>query len=181
MQPPSVLILAATARSDGNTMCAVERLRSLLAPATADFIDITALKLRGFEYHPTNEVDGFLQVVEKMIAHHSIVFATPVYWYAMSGPMKTFFDRLSDLLVQPKLRPTGRALAGRNVSLLATGTDPDLPAGFTEPFMRTASYFEMPWRDSCYIRAIDEDRPNETELQKLDLFAKALLEQTPAK
>jgi putative NADPH-quinone reductase len=177
MQPPSTLILAATARNDGNTIYAVERLRSKLT--SANFIDITALKLNGFDYHSSCEVDGFLTVIETIIAHKTIIFATPVYWYAMSGPMKTFFDRLSDLLVQPALRPTGRALARRDVWLLTTGTDPELPAGFTEPFIRTSSYFEMRWRDSCYVRAIDENRPQEAELQKIDDFAKAILEPPP--
>jgi len=89
--------------------------------------------------------------------------------------MKNFFDRLSDLLVQPELRPIGRALAGRDVSLLTTGTDPDIPAGFTEPFIRTAAYFEMRWWASCYIRSLNGEPPGEAELQKVDSFTKALI------
>lgn len=177
MQRPSILILVATARNDGNTMCAVERLRCRFPPEATTLLDITALKLREFEYHPADETDGFLAVIETIIAHRCVVFATPVYWYAMSGPMKTFFDRLSDLLVKPELRSTGRALAGRDVSLLATGTDPELPAGFTEPFIKTASYFGMHWRTSCYVQSIDGARPGEEELQKLARFAEALAEQ----
>jgi hypothetical protein len=83
-----------------------------------------------------------------------VIFATPVYWYAMAGPMKTFFDRMTDLIVDPKNRETGRALAGRSVWLLATGTDDGMPPGFHEPFARTAEYFGMLWRGAVYCRSI---------------------------
>jgi len=55
-------------------------------------------------------------------------------------------------------RQIGRSLAGREVWLLATGTDDSLPPGFTEPFARTAAYFEMQWREAFYAR-IDKNVP----------------------
>jgi multimeric flavodoxin WrbA len=78
-----------------------------------------------------------------MLACEHVVFATPVYWYAMSGIMKTLFDRLTDLPLDEASRPTGRALAGRHTWLLATGTGEAPPPGFHEPFVRTAAYFGM--------------------------------------
>ena len=42
--------------------------------------------------------DEFLKIIQAMIESDVIVFATPVYWYAMSGSMKIFFDRFSDLI-----------------------------------------------------------------------------------
>jgi hypothetical protein len=68
--------------------------------------------------------------------------------------MKTFFDRLTDLLVDPEGRRIGRALAGRSVWLLSTGTDETLPLGFVEPFALTAGYFDMVWREAFYCRSI---------------------------
>jgi hypothetical protein len=47
----------------------------------------------------------------------------------------------------------GRALARRDVWLLATGTDEALPDGFTVPFERTAQYFQMRWKAAFYVRA----------------------------
>ena len=41
-----------------------------------------------------------------MIGAFTIIFVTPVYWYAMSGRMKVFFDRWTDLLKIDK--DTGR-------------------------------------------------------------------------
>lgn len=36
--------------------------------------------------------------MQHMLSHDVFVFATPLYWYGMSGPMKDFFDRWSQYL-----------------------------------------------------------------------------------
>jgi multimeric flavodoxin WrbA len=36
--------------------------------------------------------EAFLR--ERVLGAHAIVFATPIYWYGVSGQLKTFFDRL---------------------------------------------------------------------------------------
>lgn len=107
-----------------------------------------------FVYSRHDDRDDFLSVIGMMLASEHIVFATPVYWYSMSGTMKGFFDRLTDILLDPENRKVGRALAGRNVWLLATGTDECLPPGFHEPFARTAAYFGMVWRQAFYSRSV---------------------------
>ncbi len=38
--------------------------------------------------------DGMNEIAEKLIAADVIVFATPVYFYSMSGQLKVFIDRL---------------------------------------------------------------------------------------
>ncbi len=67
--------------------------------------------------------------------------------------MKTFFDRLSDLLSDRDPRRRGRSLSGRDVRLLAIGTDTTLPEGFERPFEMTARYLGMHWRGSHYVRS----------------------------
>jgi multimeric flavodoxin WrbA len=83
----------------------------------------------------------------------NIVFATPVYWYAMSGVMKIFFDRLSDLISTSK--PLGRGLAGKSVYLFSTGSELEMPDGFEVPFKRTAEYFDMNYVKSIYVSVKD--------------------------
>ncbi len=39
--------------------------------------------------------DDHAQVVEAMLEADEVLFATPLYWYGMSGYMKTFIDRWS--------------------------------------------------------------------------------------
>ena len=148
-----VLIIAGSARPDGNTGRIVAELRTQFGE-NGTLIDLADLAIGPFRYGGSLDRDDLVAVVSAMLASHHLVFATPVYWYAMSGAMKTLFDRFTDLLG----RPEGRALAGRQVWLVATGTDPALPEGFDVPFARTAEWFDMAWRGATYI-AMDGDDP----------------------
>ena len=78
-----------------------------------------------------------------------IVFATPVYWYAMSAPLKIFFDRLTDMT--ENLKRLGKKLKDKPVWVIATGTENVLPDGFEVPFARTAGYFGMSYRGCAYL------------------------------
>lgn len=147
-----VAIITASARGDGNTRRMVDAFKGH-CNALAEEIDVARLRIDPFDYDRAEQRDDFLPVVQRLTRSDHIVFATPVYWYAMSGGMKTFFDRLTDLLLVPANRPLGRALAGRKAWVLATGTEEHLPPGFTEPFARTAAYFAMEWRDAAYCRS----------------------------
>lgn len=42
--------------------------------------------------------DDYQEIVEEMLKHDTIIFATPLYWYGMSGLMKNFVDRWSQSL-----------------------------------------------------------------------------------
>lgn len=149
-----VLIVMGSARSDGNTASAVRDLSPQLGH-TVDIVDLSMLTIGPFDYLRHDDRDDFRSVIEMMITSGHIVFATPVYWYSMSGTMKGFFDRLTDLLLDAENRKAGRALAGRHVWLLATGTDESLPDGFQEPFASTAAYFGMVWRQAFYCRSVE--------------------------
>ena len=141
-----------SARRDGDTGRAVDALRAAL-PAASDLIDLTAHPLRPFDYAGTAAGDDFDAVVERMLAAPAILFATPVYWYAMSGLMKTLFDRFSDLLSDRDASGRARRLAGRDMWLLAVGADPELPPGFEVPFRMTADYLGLRWRGEAYVFA----------------------------
>ncbi len=96
-----------------------------------------------------SSADVFFGLVEKMIAADRIVLATPVYWYAMSGPMKDFIDRFSDLLSGP-LKAKAEMLYGKKIQILATGYDQALPMGFEVPFAGTAIYFGLDYMGATY-------------------------------
>lgn len=57
------------------------------------------------------------EIVEKMLHADVLVFATPVYYYEMSGQMKTLLDRANPLYTAD--------YAYRDVYLLATAADED--------------------------------------------------------
>ena len=169
-----VLAITGSARGDGNTALTVAHLRRALALADEQVIDLQSCRLEPFRYDPPPPADDFPMIVDRLLAHQHIVFATPVYWYAMSGVMKMFFDRLTDLLLSPDGRRTGRALAGRDVWLIATGTDPELPEGFAVPFARTAEYFDMRWRDAFYVQVPKDPLPVGHEFPAVEQLAAAI-------
>lgn len=139
------IIILGTARDDSNTVRAIkenEQFRNF------EIVELHKLKIEPYSYNNPGS-DDFLEIVEKMKLADVIVFATPVYWYAMSGVLKTFFDRLTDLVTTSK--PLGRALAGKNTYLFSTGTDETLPDGFEVPFFKTSEYFSMQYQDAIYV------------------------------
>jgi multimeric flavodoxin WrbA len=170
-----VLIIAGSARDGGNTAAAVDHLCNCLDGQGQQIINLNSLRLEPFRYGRI-AADDFSMIVGRMIEHRQIVLATPVYWYAMSGLMKIFFDRLTDLLREAAGEQIGRALAGRELWLLATGADDTLPEGFIEPFARTAEYFAMSWRDAFYVRMNKDAPPGEQDLTVIDDLAAALRE-----
>ena len=128
-------------------------------------VDLHTKRISPYRYDETDRSDNFLAIAEEMTKRDVIVFATPVYWYAMSGPLKQFFDRLTDLITVRK--DLGRALKGAKFYLLVCGTDEALPVGFEEPFRLTADYFDASFVKSLYWQV----KPNEScTLQVSDFF-----------
>jgi multimeric flavodoxin WrbA len=140
------LVILGSARPDGETRKAVD----IAFPAgSADLLILPDFIIGGYDYKHRNTADAFSSIAEAMTSVDRIVFATPVYWYAMSAPLKFFFDRLTDLT--ENLKSQGKALTGKQIWTIATGTDAELPQGFEVPFRRTAEYFAMTWRGAAYL------------------------------
>jgi len=60
--------------------------------------------------------------MQRVLAHDQILFASPIYWYAVSPAMKIFLDRISDFLELPDLLAQGRRLRGKNAYVVCTST-----------------------------------------------------------
>ena len=165
-----VTIISGSARPDGNTASPAKHLKLKLGPS-ARICDLSQLTVEPFKYDCHDDRDDFRFIVAMVLESEHIVFASPVYWYSMSAPLKAFFDRLTDLLHDPTDRLSGRALVGRNVWLMATGTDNSLPVGFYVPFARTAEYFAMVWRGAFYSRSLQGTSRKEPELAETDRLA----------
>ena len=139
------LVILGSARPDGETRRALD----IALPHNENLVVLARKHVVGYDYAHANADDDFQPIIDAMLAHDRIVFATPVYWYAMSAPLKIFFDRLSDLTETAK--PKGRALAGKKIWVIASGTDEMLPEGFEVPFRRTTEYFAMDYRGCAYL------------------------------
>ena len=137
------LVIIASARKHGDTRKFLDKVFAKIDHKQIDLVDF---HISYFDYsnnYPDN--DGFLRIVDEILQHKVIVFATPVYWYAMSGLMKTFFDRLTDLVTMKK--NAGRELKGKSIFLLTVGVDQELPNGFEVPFKLTSVYLDMTYQD----------------------------------
>jgi multimeric flavodoxin WrbA len=88
-----------------------------------------------FDYDFNNTNDDFLPAIRHIGDHYDLLlFATPVYWYSMSGIMKNFFDRISDCLKIEK--GTGRKLKGKKMAMVSIGSDDKEIPGYYIPFPR---------------------------------------------
>lgn len=136
----TVLILQASARPQGDTYHVA---RKLAGDLIADHLDLLDYRIYPFCYEQEYPADDdFLRLVEtELIPRQQIVFASPVYWYSMSGPLKIFFDRLSDLLKSRK--DLGRQLRGKQMSVLSCGNDEEINDSFFAAFRLSADYLGM--------------------------------------
>jgi multimeric flavodoxin WrbA len=169
-----VLLILGSPRAGGNTAAAAHCLRQDLNLGAEQIVDLRTCNVEPFKYDADLARDDFRAVIDQMLDHQQLVFVTPVYWYAMSGLMKNFFDRLTDLLLDPEGRRLGRALAGRRIWLLATGTDEALPDGFTIPFEKTAEYFDMHWEGASYAHVEATLAPSSLDLKPVQELVTAL-------
>lgn len=132
------IIIQGSSRSKGNTHKIIKHITST---NTYDVIDLYDKKINHFDYEFNNN-DDFLPLIKNVIENYdTIIFATPVYWYAMSGVLKVFFDRLSDLLYVEK--DLGRKLRGKNMAMISCGSGPGLKNEFSMPFVESANYLGM--------------------------------------
>ncbi|WP_266205660.1 flavodoxin family protein [Pontibacter kalidii] len=148
LPPPSTsapLVILASARRNSDTQLLACK---LLAEQKYELINLLDFRVSPYTYAGKYETeDQFIGIARQLLQHEQVIFATPVYWYSMSGLLKNFFDRLTDLVTTQK--ELGRKMAGKKVHLLAVGSDEELPTGFEEPFRLTAAYFNMHYT-GCY-------------------------------
>jgi len=148
----NTLIINGSARLNGDTQRFISRLSEGLQ---VDQINLIEHYFLPYNYDNTYPQEDCFEIFAKEILYHQhLIFATPVYWYAMSGRMKNFFDRLTNWVTLNK--DVGRNLKGKTMQLLAVGTDGTLPDGFTTPFFMTANYLEMDFTGHVYFNANDE-------------------------
>ncbi|MCH3882427.1 MULTISPECIES: flavodoxin family protein [Tenacibaculum] len=141
------VIIQGSANSFGNTHKVVNYLNK---DKKFDVIDLKTKNIGPFEYDFSNANDDFLPLMEKIITNYdTLIFATPVYWYTMSGMMKDFFDRMSDLLHYKK--ELGRQLRGKNIAMISNSAGNDRRIGFEMPFIESAKYLGMNYLGDTHV------------------------------
>jgi len=159
------LIILASANSQGDTRQLVDYFNEKV---DYPIIDLKTKNIGHFDYEFKNKEDDFHALIEEIVEKHElIIFATPVYWYSMSGLLKVFFDRLSDCLMIRK--ELGRHLRGKQMAVLTCGFDEELKPGFHMPFKETAKYLSIEYAADVH-GWVEKKVITETIKDRLDSF-----------
>jgi multimeric flavodoxin WrbA len=163
------VIIQASARSNGDTNIIVNELNK---DNNFDIIDLKTKNIGHFEYDFANANDDFLPMMEEIVAKYdTIIFATPVYWYNMSGILKAFFDRLSDLLHYKK--ELGRQLRGKKMAMISNNNYDDLKDGFSMPFKESANYLGMTYLGDIHTW-VENEVINPVAIDRINAFRKLI-------
>ena len=112
------IIITGSSRNDGDTTALKEL---IVSQSTWDSLDLNDYSFSYYDYAHENRADDFIPMMKKIIeSYDTLILITPVYWYAMSGIMKVFFDRLTDLITIEK--DLGRKLRGKQMAVLRHST-----------------------------------------------------------
>jgi multimeric flavodoxin WrbA len=172
-----VVVIFSSSRRNGNT----GKLLDTVSPfINADVIDLRNYNISHYDYEHRNINDDFLPLINSVINYEAIIFASPIYWYSVTPAMKTFIDRISDLLTVPKLLETGRKLRGKMAYVLCTSVSSEVSSTYISTFKQTFEYLGI--RYGGYIHACcmngydadecEEDRLNFIQLLNANHFAK---------
>lgn len=133
------IIIFGSSRSDGNTATIVQYMQEQLQ---CPVINLNDQQIAPFSYeddYPTG--DTYIQLMEQLVHYDEWICLTPVYWYSMSSQMKTFFDRLSDIVRYRK--DLWEVLKGKGMWAMSCGSDGEPTPHFFTPFKLSAEYLFM--------------------------------------
>lgn len=163
------IILLGSSRSDGDTAKVVSLLREKIA---YDVIDLSQKRINHYDYNFLNYDDDFNELFKMLVENYqTIVFATPIYWYTMSGITKVFLDRISDFLNKEK--EYGRMLRGKNMAVISCSNHDDRDESFTMPFVRSADYLGMKFIGDIHTWVEVDSIPKEVK-EKITKFAQLI-------
>lgn len=145
---PKTLALFASSRRKGNTGQFIYR---IAAQSDIEVVDLGTLRLSAYDYEHRNRDDDFEPLMERVLSHEQIIFATPIYWYAVSPAMKVFLDRISDFLELPDLLPKGRQLRGKIAFVVCTSVCENPAPAFLSSFRETFDYLGMKFGGVAHV------------------------------
>jgi len=162
-----------TSQSKGDTNRVV---RYIIDQTGFEFVDLKEKDIGHFDYSFKNQDDDFLPLMKRIVRDYdTIIFATPVYWYSMSGIMKVFFDRISDLLKIEK--PTGRQLRGIKMGMISCSNADDRNPAFNMPFVESADYLGMSYLGDVHAW-VEEDEIHLKAKKRIDDFLHQILQES---
>ncbi len=134
------IALFASARRHGNTGAFIDRIANELG---IEVVDLAALRMAPYDYEHSHRDDDFEPLFRRMLGFQNLIFASPVYCYAVAPPMKIFFDRIVDFLDLPELQDEARRLRGKTAWVVCTSIYDEAPDSFVGAFRDNFEYYGM--------------------------------------
>lgn len=149
---PSTIALFSSARRQGNTGRLIDRIASELK---IEVVDLIGRRIAPFDYDFRSRDDDFEPLMRQVLAHDQILFATPIYWYAVDAGMKVFLDRISDFLELPDLQAEGRRLRGKTAYVVCTSASAEAAPEFMSAFDEVFRYLGMRLGGALHVNCSD--------------------------
>ncbi|GGP09795.1 flavodoxin family protein [Oceanobacillus neutriphilus] len=144
----SIIVFHGSTRKNSNT--------ELLTYEAVPMNQGTHVYLRDYTIHPIidqrHDINGFTPVndhhtklIDQLLEHDTVVFATPIYWYSMSVLMKLFIDRWSQILRDSDYPDFREKLSKKNVYVIIVGGDNPFIKGLPliQQFQYICDFYKM--------------------------------------
>ncbi|MBM7553467.1 flavodoxin family protein [Thalassobacillus pellis] len=121
-----VAVIYGSTRENGNTEALTEK---ALEGISADRIFLKDYQIKNItdqRHEPggfDKVVDDYDKIIETVLKADVLIFATPIYWYGMASPMKTFVDRWSQTLKDARYPNFKESMGKKAAYILAVGGD----------------------------------------------------------
>lgn len=158
-----------SSRRNGNTG---QLLDSIANELGIEVIDLSTKNISPFDYEHKNIDDDFLPLMNHLLKHDNIIFASPVYWYSMSAQMKVFIDRTSDLLDVEELNDQGRELRSKVGYVVCTSITASVDDSFINSFTDTFRYLGMGVGAYIHVDCKDDYNRNSCQDDIIDFIKK---------
>ncbi|WP_205685206.1 flavodoxin family protein [Peribacillus acanthi] len=163
-----MLAVLGSSRKKGNTAYMVDRIM--------DGVNHVAINLADHQILPIDDkrhtVDGFSlvdddyeKILPQLLDSDIIIFATPLYWYGMSGHMKTFFDRWSQYLRDERFDLKGE-LSKKKAYVVVTGgaNAPITALPLIQQFQYIFDFVDMKFEDYIIARGVKPEEVSQDQL-----------------
>jgi multimeric flavodoxin WrbA len=164
----NAIALFSSSRRNGNTGKFMDRVAANLK---IEVVDLARIRMSPYDYEHRNRDDDFEPLFKRVLEFDQVIFATPVYWYAVAPTMKVFLDRISDCLELPDLLNEGRRLRGKQAYVLCTSIYDEPPASFMGAFRDTFNYLGIHFDGVAHANCRDGYDPAKHD-PDADLFAR---------
>ncbi|QMT16686.1 flavodoxin family protein [Planococcus maritimus] len=122
----SIAVIYGSTRPNGNT--------ETLTKQAVGNIEVDSIYLNDFNINSIEDKrhdeegfhiveDDYDAVLSRMMQHDMVIFATPIYWYSMSGQMKNFVDRWSQTMKDARFKDFKERMSYKKAYVIAVGGD----------------------------------------------------------